>query len=362
MAAPSFDDLYNAFKAELVDRRSDLTVLEGDISEMYAYGGGAMADALLAYFARLFKETFLDGAEGDALTTLSDDHWNVQRTPATYATDTITFSRASSANGAGTIDTGSIVATAKDAQGREVQFATQADVSYGASETGDKTVAVQAVLSGVDGNVAAGKITKVISTLWDDTITVTNSGAAGGNPEESDADLRDRVRNLPQTIARGTLAALEYGAKQTGGAGVVKATALEDAGGIVTVYVSDSTGASSTPMINSVHAELENWRAAGVIVNVAGGAVFSLTGVSISLTVRAGVDTQAIAAKVKQAIVAAVDKLKIGETLYRTLIQSAARGVDPDGILEVLVNSPAANVTPGSTYLVKTTVGDITIA
>jgi phage-related baseplate assembly protein len=87
--------------------------------------------------------------------------------------------------------------------------------------------------------------------------------------------------------------------------------------------------------------------------------------------VRAGVDTNALAPNVKTAIAEAINKLKIGEPKQGVsgrdfsisdLIKNAAKNVDPDGILGVVVNSPAADIYATDSQLFRTTVGDITIA
>ncbi len=361
MSAPSFDDLFADFQAEAQDRRADLTFDAGDIAEMYAYGGAAMADHLAGYFARRIAATYLDGAEKDDLTTLADDHWNIQRFVPNAASGEVTFNRASAAAGAGTLPQGFIVGTAKDQLGREVQLITDEDVTYGALETGNKTVGVTAQLEGIVGNVATvGAVNRLVTVPFDATITVSNAAAiAGGTEAESDDELRERVRNFSPTIRRGTLAALEYGAKQV--VGVAFATAVEGDTGVVSVYVSDSAGASNPVMTDAVEAELENWRSAGILVNVYGGTIYNIT-VDVTLTVRPGVNTAAIASKVKAAIVATVNKLKIGETLYPLQLRTAAKNVDPDGIVDVTIDDPAVGVVPLATQLIRTTAGSVTVA
>jgi hypothetical protein len=359
MAAPSFDELYASFTAEAQDRRSDLTFDEGDITEMYAFGGAAMADHVIAYLARRFKATFLDGAEGDDLTALCDDHWNIQRDVAVEAYGSVTITRAAATAGAGTIFAGTTVATDKDSLGREVQYVLDADQAWGALETGSKIVAVTCSVSGVSGNVAISKITRITTDLWDTTFTITNAQAiAGGSEEESDESLRQRARDFASTIRRATLAAIEYGAKEV--AGVANATAVDGETGIVSVYVSDDTGASNSIMLSAVELELANWAAAGILVNVYGGTIY-YQAIAVAVQARTGVDTQALVANIKLAIVAKVNKLKIGETLYHDQIKEAVTGVDPDGIASVTVSTPAIDLIPAATELIRTTAGMITV-
>lgn len=363
--APSFQDLYDLGKAEALVRRPDLSVAEGDVSDMFLAGAAAMADRLIGWAADRIRATYLDGASGDDLTTLADDHWSVQRRFAVQAVGQVTFNRATAAAGAGTIAAGSLVATQRDANGQEVRYYTDSSVSYGAAETGNKTVNCTAEFGGKAGNVAAAKVTRIVTNQWDTSLTVTNaSPMAGGAEAETDDQLRDRVRGLLTTLRRGTLKALEVGALQV--ETVQVATVVEETDGnlvptgIVTVYISDASGSSNPTMINDVKAELENWRAAGSVVNVVGGTLL-IQPVVIQLTVKAGVNTNSLVDDVKAAIVARLDRLGIGERLYVTNIRSAAIAVDPDNILEVAVVTPAVDVQPAGNQLLRTTLADITV-
>lgn len=362
VAAPSFDDYFNLAKAEAQNRQPALTFYEGDISEFLCVSGAAMADHLTGYTAQLFKNTYLDGAVGDDLTTLADDRYGIVRNPALAAFGTVAFSRSSDSAGLGTIAAGTLISTQIDAQGNTLQFTTGADVNFGATDLGPLSVDVTAVNEGSDGNAAANTITKIASVLFDPLLTVTNAATmAGGVDEESDIDLRQRVRDFPVTIRRGTVAALEYGALQV--SGVTTSTALTDESGLVTVYVSDSSGNSNPTMITDVTNELFNWVAAGASYTVVGGSLYNPPNglaISISLNVRAGVDTAAIALTVKQAIVARLALLKIGETCYRAQIQQAALNVD-QSILGCTVITPSTDVTsPGQ--LIHTSIAAITVA
>jgi hypothetical protein len=315
---------------------------------------------MVGYAAEKFRATYVDGARGDDLTTLASDHFGIERNEAVHAIGSVTFTRAVANGIAGTISAGTVVATTKDANGVEVRFLTDADVSYLAAETGSKSASVTAESGGKAGNVAATKINRIITSLWD-TLTVSNPAAtAGGTEEETDEALRERVRSFSATVRRATLAALEYGAKQV--PQVQVATASQDATGLVTVYVSDADGASNADMVADVTAELANWAAAGTTYQVLGAVVYTLTPITITLAVRTGMDVAAIAAAVKSAIVARVGKLRIGETCTRAAIQQAAMNVDIDNITGVTVVAPAADVVPAANQVIRTSTGAITVS
>jgi uncharacterized phage protein gp47/JayE len=256
----------------------------------------------------------------------------------------------------------------------EIRFLTTQAAAWLASVNGGVTVNVEADLPGRASNLAAvNLITRLISdSPGEGTYTITASSiTAGGSEEETDEELRARTRAYPLTLRRGTLDALEYGALQI--ASVRRATAVEDSGGIVTVYVSDidgaSTGATVTvsatvpdtrTMTHDVARELQEWRAAGSLVNVTGG-LLQTVDIEVVLTVRAGADVLAITTQIETAIEGAVNRLRIGETLYKNTIATAARLVDPDNILECEVVAPATNTAPtGAGYIIRA--GTITVS
>lgn len=361
MAAPSFEDLFNIGKAEAILKRPTLGVRTGDITEMLISGAAAMADRLIGWFAERIAATFLDGAQGDDLTLLAADHWAIQRNAATKSVATVTFTRAGADATSQTIPIGSTVATAVDSQGKDIRYVTTTAAVWAISENSSKTVSVEAVVAGVSGNLAAANlITRIISTPpAGGTYTITASTLpAGGAEEESDEDLRDRVRLYPATLRRGTIAALEYGAKQTVGISVGKANAVQDSSGLVTVYVSDTSGNSTGgtvavgpsvvddgTMTKKVAIELYDWACAGALVNVSGGAVQTVN-ITVAIAVKLGVDVTQLISDIQSSVSARVNKLNIGDTLYLSDIVSAVKAVDPDNIVNITVTNPVVDTVP----------------
>lgn len=356
-AAPTLQDYFTAGKAEATTLRSDLTFDDGDISEFYMFAAAAMADHLTGYFAGRIRATFLDGATGDDLTTLADDHWNIQRNVAVAATGVLTFTRPNTSGGSGTIPAGTTVQTQADPTGVVQQFTTDINLVFGALDL-VKTVNATAVVAGVDGDVAASTITTIVPNLFDSSITVSNAARfAGGADEESDDSLRNRVRQFPTTLRRGTLAALEYGATTVAGVAVAVADDSDDTG-IVSLYVSDASGSSSPTMVSNVQTEIVNWRAAGVIVNVIGASLVTQN-VQVHLTVRAGVNTDALVSLVQSAVTARLAKLKIGEVCSQAAIQQAVLNVDSN-IINCTVVLPVADVQPAGNQIIRA--GSVTVA
>lgn len=363
MTAPSFDDLMNIGKAEAILKRPTLGVRVGDITEMLIAASAAMADRTIGWFAERIAATFLDGAQGDDLTQLCADHWAVQRRAATKSLGTVTFTRASADATAQTFAIGTVVATQRDSQGNDIQFVTTQAASWAISTNGARTVNTEAVVAGTSGNLSAiNLVSRIISSPpAGGTYTITSSTLpAGGSEEESDEELRDRTRLYPSTLRRGTLGALEYGAKSVATIAVAKASAVQDTTGLVTVFVSDASGNSTgttkqvSPltvddgtMTAKVAVELYEWAAAGALVNVTGGAIQTVN-ITVSIVVRLGVDVNQLITNIQNSISARVNKLNIGETLYLSDIMTAVKAVDPDNIVNVVMVAPLVDTAPST--------------
>lgn len=356
--APSFDDLLAQYEAEALAQRPTLQFLEGDVTVAQQHGSGAMADACIRFGVQSLKETFIDGAKGDALTALVDDHLNIQRSPATASQAVCSFSRTSGGAG-GSLPAGFVVGTQIDASGNTVLFTLDAGVNFANADNGPHTQNVTAQAAGRGGNVGAATIVRVIDTPFDSTIHVTNAAVAGGgNDEESDDELRVRARNFWQTLRRGTLGALEQGALQVTTVRVARATEDPDTG-IVTLVVTDSDGNSTAQMVADVTTELENWRAAGSIVTIVGGVALTIN-VTGQLVGKVGVDTSVLGPLSATAIDGRMRKLKHGEILYLDTIKAAGIGVDPDALDALQLSAPLADVVPTANQVIRPGIISIT--
>lgn len=350
MSEPSWQDFYDLGKATLQARRPTARVEEGDVYDAIIAGTASCATAIVGYGAGKFRSVFLDGAVGDDLTDVCHDR-GVDRDLGDEAIGYLTLTRISAAAGGGTISAGTRVATQPDVNGDFSTFVLDEDVVFGALDLTKTLVAATCSAVGKNGNVELSTITRFIDQPFDLTITVTNPQRfAGGVEIESDEDLRDRTRGFFLTQARGTIAAIEYGARQV--PGVDRVTIVVDESGVVTVYIADADGGSNTALVTAVTVELENWRDAADVVYVTGGVIVSQD-INVSLTVRTGVSATALIDRVRQAITNRMARLNPGETLYRDMISAAARDVDREAIVAVNVITPAANVAPAINELIR---------
>lgn len=369
MTAPSYDDLYNIGRAQVLIDRPDLFLAPGDVSDVIIAMAAAMADKVLEEGQESFRKTFIDGATGTDLTTLVDDHFSIQRSAETAATSNIDITRPSAGGGepAGTLPAGFVFSTEEDATGERQEFTLNSPVSWTLGEVSTKSAVATATVAGRSGNVAAGAITRLVTGPFDSSITATNpTGAAGGNEPETDPQLRERARAFPSTLRRGTLDALEFGALTVPSVRV--ATAVEDTGGTVTVYVTDENGNSSAQMVADVASTLNAWRCAGTPLTVTGGNLF-LQDITVDLTaLKSGVTAASLAANIQAAVAERMRKLPVGDgtgpatnpgVLRLEILQAAVIGVEPSVILGVSITNPAADVVPVSGQIIRA--GTVTV-
>lgn len=361
MGASSLQDLYDQGRARLLVTRPDLQALPGDVTDMEIQAGAAMGDLVIGNAAQQARDLFISTAAGDALAAVVRDRTGLERLPAVSAIGTQRFTRATSVS-SGSIPIGTRIATTPDSTGAFQEYTTDSAVAVGVGVL-TVTVGATAVTPGRAGNAtlpAQPTINRVLDALFDTFTTGNATVFAGGAEEETDEELRERARGFSRTLRRGTIAAVEYGAKTVPQVRV--ATAVEESNtGLVTLYVSDAEGNSNAGMVTLVEAEILNWRAAGANVETVGGTLLPIT-ISLALTVRSGVSIPALVAKVVAAVVAAVNRLGIGETVYRSLISDAARAVDRDNIVEVTVITPAASIVPSANQVPRTTTALVGVA
>jgi hypothetical protein len=344
-AAPSFNDLVDLGRIEAKSRRPDLKFYDGDVTEAQLHACAAMGDAIIGWAAIQTRNLYFGGARGTDLDTIVMDKLGLARNPSTRALGTLTFSRGAGPTGnSGTIPAGTQIATAVDIDGARVVVTTDTDlaVSTGAFSS---NVGATAVVYGTSGNVSTGLLTFPVDALLggDNTISVTNAADfAGGNDSETDEAYSARARMLWQTQRRATLDAIEEGVLDVDTVAV--AIAEEDeASGIVTLYVSDSSGNSNGRMLYDVELALQSWRAAGSVINVVGGlkAMVTIT-VSIDEYER-GFDVAAAAQTIIDSAVTRINRLRVNQPL--TMDSLTAAVIAPYATAITSVSFPSIAVT-----------------
>jgi uncharacterized phage protein gp47/JayE len=332
-----------------------------DVNIMLA-SEAAMAEEVMRQLALAEGRLLLDVASGEDLDRYAWDRYQITRKGAAAALGTVEFSRVSATVGAGTIGLGTLLRTDTG-----IQYKTLASISFGALDVGPLSVNVQAVQAGKETQVAEGAINAFVSPPFDPTIVVTNPDAtAGGEPRESDALFRERVRDFFRTARRGILAAIEFGARAVPGVVSAKAIEITDDLGIpqrfVDLFIADSDGVASTALAALVSISLEEFRAGGIFVRV-NTSIPIFVVVTLRLRFTAGVDTLTLTEQVRTAVLAFVNNLGTQQTLYVADLFTVLNRFVPNGLVveSDAIVAPVGDLLAGTGETIRTTLDRVTV-
>ena len=309
----TIQELAEAMLTEVTSRTTKITdTNEGSILDAISGGTAYVVSELQRLVLERFNATFFDTAQGptstggsgsvDDLETLAVDHFGTDfaRPGAVKASTTQTFSRPTNNAGVCVIPAGTVVKTEKDADGNEIRFETTEEVSltYGGGSDLSVDVDIEAVDGGTDGNVGAGEITVIESSLTDPSVVTTNASVAnGGEDTYTDAAYREYIKNTLATFRQALASSIEAAALTV--SGIVSATAIEseqpvclfdiptqdiDPSVIISasgprhvryfylpyaeLYIADASGAPSDAQVALVEAAIAPVKAFGVYVKV----------------------------------------------------------------------------------------------
>lgn len=342
---------------EAVDRK-------GSTVNILVAAGAAMATEAETRAAAKIRALTLDTDVDEELDAVVADrtYGEIVRFGATPAVVPVQLRRASGAYPAGSVPAGARLVAGS------VAFTLDEAVPFLLNERGPIETTATATAAGAGTNIAKGAIAgfDAPQSLFDPLLTVANlEAAAGGGDRELNTSLRSRARAFPAGVQRATSRALEVGAMSV--AGVRQAVLVEplDAegypSGSVLLYIADANGQANSALVAKVVRALLDWRAAGVPVRVV-GSVPTFVEVRLSIGYLSGFATSTVQARVRAAIVNAINALRPSDPLYVSALISAARTVPgvvvPDGAVLLPVGTLYAS--NGETY--RTTVSMVTFA
>lgn len=377
----SSQELYDDAQTSIQSQDSSLTDFsEGSILDIIT-GMATQGVSEIQRVALLeFAKTYLDTANGpevtggdDDLQRLAVDHYgsSFARPQATQSAGIVTFSRPSTTHGAILIPSGTVVKTAQNALGTVQRLQTTADLTL----TGlTSSVTAQAILAGSAGNVAAGAVTVIESTLTDATITVSNTQAfSGGTEAADDSTYREFIRNQLVSLRGATMAAVTAEAETVPGVATVfgqevvqtvipwDTAALAPVGDAFQIvrpylYVADANGTASTTLLQAVLQAINTASAAGVQITVLPAQAISQN-VSASLTYSAtGPNVAALAgdpSPILNNVEDFINALPIGTGLVRSGLRTYILGIWGVGgtgdLVDFQVVVPTGDINMGTT-------------
>lgn len=322
-----------------------------------AYSGPALwLQSIGLAVAKLTRLATSFGSDADSFVA---DFGIITRLGAQAATGLCTFSRFTPGPSAPFIPVGSTVQTGDGTQ----QFTVTADPTnpaYSALTNGYTLPAqvasvilpVQAVNPGTQGNVAAGTISQIVSSLSGVDTVVNVAAFINGINQESDAAFKTRFQLAIASLSKGTETAIRaaIGSLEAG----IQITIQENLdlngnqdNGMVTIVIDDGSGNPSATLVAQCAAAADTVRCASIRYGVY-GATTTLVSVNATITTGAAFVNETVVAQVVAAIAAQINSTGLGNGLDYFDIPIAARAVPGcTNISNYTLNGAAADL-PGS--------------
>lgn len=329
---------------------------EGTDANSLLMAGVALGDEICYQIYLAIKNSNPQTAEQEDLDKLLFDWFGLTRLAASSSKVLINLTRTNT--DAGILPAGYTFSTNKG-----VSFRSDEDLIFADSIlTG--SVKTTCVAVGTAGNVDINTITIMEQPDFDNTFTCTNASVAvGGRDQETDAQFRRRAAEYWTVQQKGTADAIIFGAKQVSGVQEVyfteTAVSSDQNARYLQMVIADPAGNSDSTLISNVQNELENWRAAGVWVEVLGGTAIDVT-FNITYDYKAGYNESTVDTGVIKNILFYVNNLKLGEPLYVDVIKSLiTKSSGVFGNVDIVL--PSANIVPTAYQILKTDSTLITI-
>lgn len=280
------------------------------------------------------------------------------RNGAQSASGQVTFSRNTTTNQA-TVQVGSLV----QASASLVQFQVYADTSNPnfnisldayvlAPTVASISVPVVALVSGLSGNVSAGAINQIASSIVGIDSVNNSQPFTNGSASESDDAYRQRFIPFINSRSLGTL--LAYQTAITNGTPSVFYKIAENMDingdvqlGLVTIIIDDGSGSPPTSLIDNIFSKVDAVRALAIQIAVYPVVVLTAN-LAVSVELNPLFDEPTIIQAIKDKVGDYVSSLQIGQKLIATkiyqLIYEASSGViEASGLL---INGSPSDLTP----------------
>jgi uncharacterized phage protein gp47/JayE len=347
----TYSAIYASIKAYIIANQDIIT----DFND-----GGVLSSEIEA-FSRQLAQAYAEDRAGftEVLKRLPYSIFDFSAKDAVAATGSVTFARTDT-TAAVTISSGTQVSTTGG-----VVFETTADASM-AIGTANVSVAVKAVTSGTTGNVSAGTVTTIVSSV--DADSVTNSSAmSGGVDAETTSQMLSRFRSYIMGLSKSNKYGIMYAALLN--TSVRSASVLEHFPPKsnlynFTLYIDDGNGSASSEMIAVVKNIIDGdgtqtnpgYRAAGINCDILAPTIL-YQAVTATITVNYDVDVDEAKSTLGSAITSYINSLVLGETLIRSQLMKAI--LNYTYVTDIVISSPSDNVTADNSEIIRA--GTITL-
>lgn len=229
------------------------------------------------------------------------------------------------------------------------------------------SVPVQCTVAGSQGNIVAGAISTIASSLPGlDQVTNSLPFGGGGNAE-TDELLRSRFVSYLAGLSRATpiaIASAVGGVQQGIAMSLLENVAASGSAspGNFVVVIDDGTGFPPASLLSSVASAVDITRPIGTTVSVIAPTVLQVNVSLTALVPQQSAASSTIASSIQQAILTYLNSLPIGSSAAVSRIVQAAFSVPYtiDNIVGVTLNGEGQDVTSGSMVVIKA--GSITVS
>lgn len=214
----------------------------------------------------VYRSFYVDSSSGNDLDSRVRD-FGMARKAAKQATGKIKFQRNNPATSTFTVAANTEISTQPDVFGNTITYFLNNDVTFPSGAV-EATGTIICTISGIDGNVASGKITNITSAIPGIDAVINTEALTDGASEESDSQLRKRVPIFINGLKRANEDAVKSAILAIEGITLVRLQENNPSNGIITVYVSNESGKLSQEQLDSVKIAAEDAAAFGVLANV----------------------------------------------------------------------------------------------
>jgi uncharacterized phage protein gp47/JayE len=298
------------------------------------------------------------------------DSWmadmTLTRLPASSAVGIVTFSRFTPTTAA-VVPAGALVRSTDGTQifavSIDIQNTAWSAISNGyviPAGTASLDVSVVAQAPGNAGNIQAGTISLLASTMPGIDSVNNPSATQKGVDAESDAAFRIRFVDFISSLSRATRSSIGYAVSsiQQGLSYAIQEN-VDPTGqtllGSFVVTVDDGTGAPSTVLLSTIQLAIDAVRPIGSIFSVQAPTVVS-AGLSMNIAVATGTAKASVQALVGDSLISYVNNLPIGAALPATKLAQIAYESSSSivNVSQVLINGNGNDLVPGITGVIKT--------
>jgi uncharacterized phage protein gp47/JayE len=288
------------------------------------------------------------------------------RLPASSAVGIVTFSRFTPTTAA-VVPAGALVRSTDGTQifavSIDIQNTAWSAISNGyviPAGTASLDVSVVAQAPGNAGNIQAGTISLLASTMPGIDSVSNPSATQKGVDAESDAAFRIRFVDFISSLSRATRSSIGYAVSsiQQGLSYAIQEN-VDPTGqtllGSFVVTVDDGTGAPSTVLLSTIQLAIDAVRPIGSIFSVQAPTVVS-AGLSMNIAVATGTAKASVQALVGDSLISYVNNLPIGAALPATKLAQIAYESSSSivNVSQVLINGNGNDLVPGITGVIKT--------